>query len=167
MTSRIYLQLTSMKLGRSNWIQVDFIPLQTKLFGLFFSPNQTLGLLFFLSSKAWFGGFHPLQAKCLLALFSASSKVSLGLLVQFLEVVEGVYDVLQTVHVVSKMKKVIIQLISYKRYLVCTLVQWRLSIYSQCTQVAVGGYLFHEIPGMLSSVLLHSNFVQMIFYVLF
>ena len=33
-----------------------------------------------------------------------------------------------------------IQIISYKRYLKCTLVQWRLSIYPLCTQVAVGTF---------------------------
>ena len=42
-----------------------------------------------------------------------------------------------------------IQLISYKRYLEFTLVQWRLSIYPQCTQVAEGIFL------MKSPVFLH------------
>ena len=34
--------------------------------------------------------------------------------------------------------KINVQLISYKWYMKCTLVQWRLSIYPQCTQVAEG-----------------------------
>ena len=33
-----------------------------------------------------------------------------------------------------------IQLISYIRYLECTLIQWRLSIYPYCTQVAEGTF---------------------------
>ena len=36
--------------------------------------------------------------------------------------------------------KHLIQLISYKRYLECTLIQWILSIYPQCTQVAEGTF---------------------------
>ena len=34
-----------------------------------------------------------------------------------------------------------VQLISYKRYLECTNVQWRLSIYPKCTQVAESTFL--------------------------
>ena len=35
---------------------------------------------------------------------------------------------------------IIIQLILYKRYMECTFIQWRLSIYHQCTQVAEGTF---------------------------
>ena len=43
-----------------------------------------------------------------------------------------------------------LQLISYKRYLECTLVQWRLSIYEYLSLVHTGswGYLFHDIPSI-------------------
>ena len=33
-----------------------------------------------------------------------------------------------------------VQVISYKRFLECTLIQWRLSIYPYCTQVADGTF---------------------------
>ena len=39
----------------------------------------------------------------------------------------------------------IIQLISYKRFLECTLIQWRLSIYPQCTQVAEGTFFMKSL----------------------
>ena len=42
--------------------------------------------------------------------------------------------------------RIIVQLNSYKRYLKCTLIQWKLSIYNQCTQVA-------EVPFSKSLVL--------------
>ena len=42
-------------------------------------------------------------------------------------------------------KKRYIQLISYKRFLECTHIQWRLSIYPKCTQVAEGTF-FMKLP---------------------
>ena len=43
-----------------------------------------------------------------------------------------------------------IQLISYKRYFVCTLVQWRLYIYP-IVHKGSWGYLFYEIPGIMTN----------------
>ena len=50
-----------------------------------------------------------------------------------------------------------LQLISYKMYLECTLIQWRLQYISipECT--GSSGYLFHEIPGTLDSIVPYSS----------
>ena len=56
-----------------------------------------------------------------------------------------------------------LQLISYKRYLECTLIQWRLSIYPWCTQVAAGTFFMKSPVG--KSILLFGQlavyFVEM------
>ena len=44
--------------------------------------------------------------------------------------------------------KNMVQLISYRRYLECTLIKWRLSIYTWGHSTGSCGYLFHEIPGI-------------------
>ena len=46
------------------------------------------------------------------------------------------YMVIVTIHNM----KILIQLISYKRYFECTHVPWRLSFYPQCTQIAEGTF---------------------------
>ena len=52
---------------------------------------------------------------------------------------------------------ILVQLISYKRYLECTLTQWILCFVS-ISGTGCCGYLFYEIPGMFRASILQTNF---------
>ena len=60
----------------------------------------------------------------------------------------------------EKTSKKYIQLISYERYLECTLVQWRLSTYLSLVYTGSSGYLFHEIPCSIIFIN-HSNYKKL------